>query len=345
MSGIDAAACTTSSTVTGEGELEASATCADLAGNVATGTRTVRIDRTAPAAAPVASATGWSAGDVTVTWNWSDAGSGLDGASCPATSTSTGEGVITLSASCTDLAGNTATATQVVQVDKTAPAAAPVQSPAANAAGWVNADATVAWGWADAGSGIDAGNCTTSSTSTGEGTTVLAVTCADLVGNTASATQTVKVDKTAPTVAFSGASSYGVDATVSITCAASDAGSGIAASSCPSVSAPASSLVGTNTLTASATDAAGNTASATFTYTVTVSASSLCALVHQLSSSTDVANGLCDKITQIAAAKSTGKTKVASNVQGALDNQLRAQTGKALTAASAALISSLAAQL
>ncbi len=180
--------------------------------------------------------------------------------------------------------------------DTDAPIATPTQSPAANGAGWNNTDVTVSWNWADevGGSGIDAGNCTTSSVSAGEGTITLAATCADIAGNVGNATTTVMVDKTDPTV-----------------------------------SAAASSLsLGSHSLTATATDVAGNTTTTTTSFTVTVDGTSLCV-----------------KIAQIVKAQAKGQTKVAANVLGALDNELRAQTGKALTAAEAALISSLAAQL
>lgn len=233
--------------------------------------------------------------------------------------------------------------------DTEAPVATPTQAPAANAAGWNSGDVTVSWNWADedGGSGIDAGACTTTSVSSGEGTIALSATCADVAGNSGTDSATVQVDSSAPAVAFSGnAGTYTVDDTVTIGCSATDAVSGIASSTCPTVSASAVSLgLGAHTLTATATDEAGNTTTVTATFTVVLNASGLCALVHQLSSSEDVADGLCDKIRQIAAASAAGKTKVASNVLGALGNQLRAQTGKALTAAEAALIAGLAAQL
>lgn len=233
--------------------------------------------------------------------------------------------------------------------DTDAPIATPTQSPAANGAGWNSGDVTVSWNWADeaGGSGIDAGSCTTSSVSSGEGPITLAATCADVAGNIGSATYDVQVDKTDPVVAFSGnAGTYTVDETVTIGCSATDALSGIASSTCPTVSASAVSLgLGSHSLTATATDKAGNAKTVTTSYTVVLNGTGLCALVHQLSSSEDVADGLCDKIRQIVSAKAKGQTKVAANVLGALDNQLRAQTGKALTAAEAALVSSLAAQL
>lgn len=233
--------------------------------------------------------------------------------------------------------------------DTDAPVATPTQAPAANGAGWNSGDVTVSWNWADeaGGSGIDTGACTTTSVSSGQGTIALSATCADVAGNIGTASATVKVDSSAPAVAFSGnAGTYTVDDTVTIGCSATDAVSGIASSTCPTVSASAVSFgLGAHTLTATATDEAGNTTTVSTTFTVVLNASGLCALVHQLSSSEDVADGLCDKIRQIAAASAAGKTKVASNVLGALGNQLRAQTGKALTAAEATLIAGLAAQL
>jgi hypothetical protein len=88
-------------------------------------------DTTAPVAnptqSPAANAAGWNSRDVVVTWNWSDPStstgsvSGIDPSNCTNDSTSSGEGTITLSATCQDQAGNTGSATYQVKVDKTAP--------------------------------------------------------------------------------------------------------------------------------------------------------------------------------------------------------------------------------
>lgn len=110
--GLNSAACPASTTVSAVGISTASATCADLAGNVGTASRVVRIDTTAPTAAPVASpaanGAGWNNGNVTVTWNWADAGSGLTLA-CPATITVSGSGPVTAIGICIDAAGNSTT--------------------------------------------------------------------------------------------------------------------------------------------------------------------------------------------------------------------------------------------
>jgi hypothetical protein len=231
--------------------------------------------------------------------------------------------------------------------DTTAPAAAPTQAPVANANGWNNSDVSVNWNWTDAGSGIDPNNCTQSSTSTGEGTLTLTSTCQDLAGNKASASYSVKVDKTSPTVAFAGnAGTYTVAQSVSISCSASDALSGLASETCPSVSGTAWSLgLGTHTVSATATDNAGNTGSASASYTVTVDETSLCALVHTFSTNSGIANSLCVKLDAAGAAAARGQLKTKANILSAFDNEVAAQSGKALTTAQAMLLTEFAAAL
>jgi hypothetical protein len=119
--------------------------------------------------------------------------------------------------------------------DSTPPVATPTQAPRANANGWNSSDVSVAWNWADeaGGSGIDASSCTTSSLSAGEGTIVLSASCTDNAGNTGHATRTVKVDKTAPSIAGSrsplanGLGWNNTNVTASFTCVDDAGGSGI----------------------------------------------------------------------------------------------------------------------
>jgi hypothetical protein len=158
-------------------------------------------DTTAPTAAPTLSGTpgtnSWYTSDVTVTWNWSDnaGGSGINSNNCPATSTSSGEGSLTVSADCYDLAGNKGTASVNVNVDKTAPTISFV-GPSTSA--WYNADVTANWSCTDATSGPV--SASVSGAASGEGNAVPATgTCVDLAGLTASNTQNFKIDKTAPT--------------------------------------------------------------------------------------------------------------------------------------------------
>jgi hypothetical protein len=148
------------------------------------------------------------------------------------------------------------------------PTASPSQNPAANANGWNNTDVTISWNWADnqGGSGVDLANCTQTSSSSGEGQQTLSASCADLAGNQGSATYSVKVDKTAPTlnpVVSPNPVPLGSSATV--TANASDSLSSIASQSCGALD---TTSAGTKTVTCTATDNAGNTASASVTYQV-----------------------------------------------------------------------------
>jgi hypothetical protein len=154
------------------------------------------------------------------------------------------------------------------QGDNTVPTASPTQSPAANSAGWNNSDVTVSWNWADeaGGSGLDPANCITSTTSSGEGVLTLNATCQDVAGNSNSATYTVMVDKTAPTLnPVVSPNPVPVGGTATASPNASDALSGIASQSCDAVD---TSTVGSKTIICTATDNAGNASSASVSYSV-----------------------------------------------------------------------------
>lgn len=148
-------------------------------------------------------------------------------------------------------------------------------------------------------------------------------------GGTASASVTVKRDATAPAIAFSGnAGNYTVDQTVAISCAASDAMSGLASTSCPAASGAAYSFgVGTQNLSASAADRAGNASSASAQFTVQVTSGSLCALVERWVSQKGVANSMCKQLQ--------------NGAYEAFRNHVSAQSGKFVSAANAAILISL----
>jgi uncharacterized repeat protein (TIGR01451 family) len=154
----------------------------------------VPADTTGPTDSPVLppepNASGWNDTDVSVTWNWADAGSGIDPTKCPQVWSTTGHGgVATVTASCTDLAGNVTTDSVPVKIDKDAPVDDPVVTTTATGA-------SVAWNWSDDLSGVDAANCTQTSSQTGTGQLTLTASCTDVAGNTATDSKTVTV--TAP---------------------------------------------------------------------------------------------------------------------------------------------------
>jgi hypothetical protein len=155
-------------------------------------------------------------------------------------------------------------------IDTTDPIIAFVSRTPANANGWNNGDVTVNWSCSDTGSGVV--NASVSQTVSAEGANQSATgTCQDNAGNTAIDTQTgINIDLTDPLVSLvggpaNGGSYYFGSVPAAPTCSANDALSGLDGSCSLS---GYSTAVGSHTMTASGTDNAGNSASASASYTV-----------------------------------------------------------------------------
>ncbi len=166
--------------------------------------------------------------------------------------------------------------------DTTPPTITANAFPPPNVNGWNNTSVTVSYACTDSGSGVDEAASdladdvlSTSGTATGR--------CVDNAGNVATASYTAQIDTVAPSVTYSGhAGSYGILSTVAVNCAATDDLSGIATSTCANVNGPAWSFgSGAHTLSAEATDEAGNVGSGSTTFTVTVKPSDLSKLTTQ----------------------------------------------------------------
>jgi hypothetical protein len=174
---------------------------------------------------------------------------------------------------------------QSLPADATAPVVTAHVSGTQGTNGWYTSDVTVSWTMNDPESGVasTSGCATTTITADTPGTTL---TCAATngAGTSSSASTTVKRDATRPVVTFTGnAGTYTVADQVALHCTASDALSGIATSSCHDVNAPAYTFgPGTTTISASATDRAGNTTNASVTFVVSVTPASLCLLTSRL---------------------------------------------------------------
>jgi hypothetical protein len=207
LSGI--ASCTSPQTVSTEGAGQTiTGHAVDHAGNTASDSATVNLDKTKPtisgAADRAANGNGWYKADVTVSFTCDDDRSGI--ASC-STPTTLGQGAgQSVTGHATDVAGNTDSDTvSGISIDKTAPtlSGAPTTSP--NGAGWYNGDVTIQWTCSDALSGI-AGSCPANSTITGEGSGQIdTASVSDKAGNSTDAISApaINIDRTAPTTSAS----------------------------------------------------------------------------------------------------------------------------------------------
>jgi hypothetical protein len=165
---------------------------------------TIKRDATNPSVtatpSPVANANGWNNSDVTVTYSGTDALSGVD--FCDPADVLVAEGAgQSATGSCTDEAGNSASATASdINIDKTAPSASASASPAPNANGWNNTNVTVSFTGADGLSGIDFCDPAEVLSSEGAGQSASG-TCTDEAGNVSdeATASGINIDKTAPT--------------------------------------------------------------------------------------------------------------------------------------------------
>jgi hypothetical protein len=254
-----------------------SGTATDTAGNSKTATLTLNIDKTNPVVTasviPAPNAAGWNNAPVTVNFTCSDSGSGIS--QCPTPISVTTDGTQTVSGTATDIAGNTATASAVVKIDRAAPTITAVPSPAPNAAGWNRSAVTVNYNCADALSGI--GSCPGPNIIVAEGgSQSVTRTAQDQAGNTATASATVNLDETPPVLTITSPGNGLTVSTASQTISGTviDALSGVNGVTCAGVAATIASGTftctvsltrGTNSIAVNGTDIAGNQSTATAT--------------------------------------------------------------------------------
>ncbi len=276
----------------------------DLAGNIADSisSSAFKIDLDAPTVdagvvtAGTAGDHGWYTSDVTIDYTATDNLSGFghdESLTTAASAQSSGEGdnVTVDSPAFTDNADNSVAAgnwSRSFMIDQTAPAVAYTSATAGSGngpstTGWYKAPVTATFTGTDTMSGFgesgaDTDTKTASSHAGVEGAAVQIQSPAfnDYAGNTTAANaarESFKIDLTTPTnvaftgngVADGGSYYFGQVPAAPTGCSANDALSGVEACL---VTGNYSTRVGTHTLTATATDNAGNTASSTLTYTV-----------------------------------------------------------------------------
>jgi uncharacterized repeat protein (TIGR01451 family) len=270
----------------------------DHAGNVeAPGSVGFAIDQTPPAVACGVPDGAWHASDVSIACRAVDDGSGLASAADAGFALVTGvaDGVETADAATSsrrvcDAAGNCATAGPVAgnRVDRRAPTPGACAVPDGR---WHADNVALTCPYADGGSGPAEQRLTlTTAVPAGGGDrdarAATSARACDAVGNCARAPAAIagnKVDRQAPSVVYTGnGGAYAVDQSVAIACAASDALSGVASSTCKDAVGPAYTFaLGANVLSATATDQAGNQAGGSTTFTIQVTLGGLCALTDR----------------------------------------------------------------
>src|SRR5262249_22937767 len=219
-------------------------TAINSAGLTGSGSVTIKIDKTEPFVSftrTAANANGWNNTAVTVRFTATDTLSGIDGATfVDRNIVSEGQNQ-TATATFTDLAGNTVTATiDRINIDTTAPTIQfGIPNPAANPAGWNNSDVQVSFTTSDNLSGVVSTSVPSPLVLIVEGTSVKgSVVVTDAAGNTTTAVSpTVKIDKTKP-VAWANASplpspSGWNNSDVTVTFTGSDSLSGLSFCSAP----------------------------------------------------------------------------------------------------------------
>jgi hypothetical protein len=298
---------------------------------------TIKRDATAPVITPTVSGTsnnGWYTSNVSVSWTVAEPTSPYTTSGCAASSVTTDTQGVTFTCSATS-AGGSDSKSVTIKRDASAPAIVPTVAGTIGLDGWYTSDVSVSWSVTDGTSGIATSNgCALTTTTTDNAGTTYTCTATNGAGLTATKSVSARRDATKPVIGYAGnAGSYTVDQTVSITCSASDAMSGLASSTCANVTGAAYTFaIGANSFSASAQDNAGNTNAASAQFTVQVTSGSLCALVQRWVSNAGVANSMCVKLRQ--------------GSYGAFRNEVSAQSGKKfLSAAHAAILTALSQNL
>ena len=212
---------------------------------------------------------GWYKTGPTYSVTGTDVG-GSGGVTCDAGGTYDGDDGTDLTIgpkSCTDVAGNSGSdSSDEFKLDSTDPEVTVALTSAPNLAGWYKTGPTYSVTGTDVG-GSGGVTCDAGGTYDGDDGTDLTIgpkSCTDVAGNSGSdSSDEFKLDSIAPSVTLIGGPANGAeyffgDTIPTATCTASDTGSDLAA---PCTVSGNSTAVGTHSLSASATDNAGNTGS------------------------------------------------------------------------------------
>jgi hypothetical protein len=267
------------------------------------------------------------------------------------------EGVSTLAFFAIDGAGNReGEKSEVVRIDRKAPATSVGLAPPANAAGWNRTDVVVTLDATDEASGVQEIRYSLAGAETGErvvmgdhasftlaaeGTTTVAAFAVDVAGNQEAATSVpVKIDRTPPQISFVGnAGTYTFDQEVDIRVQVTDALSGVASTDARDVRGPAYSfMIGPNVVNATAVDVAGNTASQSTTFTVRFTFDGIRALLRRFVQDSGQLNALTRIIDNIEEAIASRNASARRNQIESLIATIDNRRGGALTSEQADLL-------
>jgi hypothetical protein len=268
-----------------DGTYSIHADATDAAGNVSASSATINVtvDLTVDTAAPQTTIDSQPAGfsnnaSPSFTFSSSEAGStfqcSLDGgafSACasPRSYSGLNDGSHTFAVKATDAAGNTdaTEASYTWTVDTVAPNVTATPDGPADHNGWYNNAVSISFGGTDTGgSGIASCDPAVNYSGPDSGTASVMGKCTDKAGNSASGTFNFKYDATSPTLNPSvSPNPVLLNGSATATANAADATSGVASQNCDPVN---TSSVGAKSVTCSATDNAGNSASASASYNV-----------------------------------------------------------------------------
>ncbi|GGQ73650.1 Neogenin [Couchioplanes azureus] len=269
------ASCPADATASADGVAQrVSGTAVDAAGNTATITLTLRIDTTPPVVTSTVkgsrNAAGWYNAPPSVLYTCTDTLSGINTMNiCPTDTTVTVDGADQkVTGTAIDKAGNTSSDTVIISLDRVAPVITASVVGDVNADGWYTTAPTIHYTCTDALSGIATCPADRKVTEEGVGQEITGK-AVDKAGNVATATVKLNVDVTAPAITATVAGEVNAEGwyttmpTVHFTC--TDGGAGVR--ECPADVTLREDGIGQK-VTGTATDRAGNTATAVVTLDV-----------------------------------------------------------------------------
>lgn len=315
------------------------------AGLTSTQSVTVKRDATAPAIAGTVNGTlgaaGWYTSDVAVTWSVTDAESGVSNSTgCDALNVSSNTAGTTITCTATNAAGLSATKSVSFKRDANTPVVTPSVVGTMGNNGWFTSNVNVSWSVTNLGPSSATANCFPATLSNDSPSTAYSCTATSGAGLSTSQSVTVKRDATKPAIGYAGAlATYTVDQTVNITCAASDAMSGLASNSCAPISGPAYNFIGLGSYSASATDNAGNGNSASVSFTVnTLSCQAMYPLITRFVSGDKWPKQLAGRMDNICDKMAKHNPSLDEQIKNFVKEAGRAQDDGAVSATNAATL-------